>query len=144
MPAQQPIFTQTAEIGQVTLTTANTALNGTGATEILVTGGTYGTRVSYIRAKAQGVTTAGMISFFIVSTGSGTTVIWQLRVTALTPSASVASWNSYINFESSADPEMDFPFILPSGYELRCATYNSETFSVTAFGSEYVNPQNPA
>lgn len=144
MPSNQPVFSQTPRIGQVTLSVANTAMNGTGATEILLTGETYGTRVSYIRAKAQGVTTVGKITFFVVSGGSGTTVIWELAVTALTPSASVASWDGYINFEDTATSEEGFPFVLPDGYELRCATYNAETFSVTAFGSDYANPQNPA
>lgn len=144
MSANTPVFSQTPHIGQVTLTTANTATNGTGAVEELMTGEDYGTRISYIRVKAQGVTTVGKINFFIVTAGSGTSYLWSLAVTAITPSASVDSWEGYINLEDTSDGETGFPFILPSATVLKCSTYNSETFSVTCFGSHYVNPQNPA
>jgi hypothetical protein len=144
MPAQQPLYCQNPVNEVATLSVANTNRDGTGTVVDLLTGGEFGTRISYIRVKAQSTTTAGMIRFFIGDGASGTALFWELPVTAIVPSGSVESWEGYINFEDVEEAETGFPFVLKDGEILSASTNNAEVFSVTVLGGDYVDPNNVA
>lgn len=125
---KKPIFVGTPRTWQVQISTANTALDGTGTLGALVTGATEGTRINKLEVKAAVTTTAGMIRFFIDDTVS--VRLWQeVSVDALTPSATVQSFSGEII--------PDEPFILQSGWILKVSTHNAEAFNVFAHGGTY-------
>lgn len=116
----------TANTGIVTISTANSNLDGTGTLGTVLTAASNGTLVKRIWIKAQTSTTSGMIRFFV--TGSGATyLIAEVEVPAVT--------------KSSTDPsfEMVLPinYALDSGYVLKAATANAETFNIIAEGLDW-------
>jgi hypothetical protein len=128
-----PLFVLTSHIGMVRFSTANSNRDGTGTTGDVITGATFGTRVDRIITKAGSTTTAGMIRLYIYD-GSSATRLWkEVLVTAITPSATVASWESII---FSPDPNVPL-LVLPNGYILRCSTVNGESFDCIAHGGDY-------
>lgn len=123
-----PLFPITPIAATAQVTTANTALDGSGSPTTLYTPGSNGGRIEYIRVKATVTTTSGMIRLFIY-TGS-TSFLWkEISVTAATPSGTVQA------FEAEFIPTK--PLVLPSGYILKVTTNNSETFNVYAHGGDY-------
>src|SRR4051812_43108462 len=60
----------TAAINMVSISTANTNLDGTGTITTLMTGGSSGTLIKRIIIKAQGNTTQGMIRLFYNAIGT--------------------------------------------------------------------------
>jgi hypothetical protein len=128
-----PIFVQTPKIGGLTtqVTVANTARDGSGTLVDILTGGANGTRVEHIDLTAAGTTTAGVLRLFIYS-GSGTARLWkEIMVQALTPSTTIQAWNAAIDCSLFGNQ-----LVLPSGYVLKAATHNAETFNVLAFGGD--------
>jgi len=123
-----PIFTITPKVGMVQISTANTNLDGTGTIGTAITGAANGTRINRVDIKAIVTTTAGMIRLFI-SDGTNHRLWKEVPVTAITPSATVAAF--------SAEVVPTEPLVLPSGYSLRAATHNAETFNVIAHAGDY-------
>ncbi|TFV34544.1 hypothetical protein E4K66_30730 [Bradyrhizobium frederickii] len=78
--------------------------------------------------KAIVTTTAGMVRLYIYD-GTNTRLWREVPVSAITPSASVAAFASYLNLALE-------PLILPSGYSLRASTHNAETFNIVATGGD--------
>ena len=130
MPANtSPIFTLTPVVGAVCISTANTALNGTGTMGTLVTGGASGTRIEIIEVDASATVTNGMVRIFLGM--GGATYLWhEITIAAATPSATVPAFNTYW-----IPPE---PLTLPSGKILFAATNNAEPFIVFARGGDYL------
>lgn len=127
-----PLYVTDVLIDQVQLTTANTATDNPGATGLgtfSLSGATLFYRVNYFRVIATGTTTAGKIRIFLsTNTGTSKRLIYELAVTAVTPSGSV------VGFSGEIYPTE--PLILPDGgtHILYCTTQNSETFNVSLFG----------
>ena len=124
-----PIFAQAVRHSAVSIATANTNRDGTGTIGTVFTAdATDGSVVDHIDIVATGTTTAGVVRLF-VHNGS-TAFLWkELLVGAITPSATVKS------FEDSVDcSRPDNELTLPAGWSLRAATHNAETFNVHAFG----------
>lgn len=90
--AASPQFISTGVIASVNISTANTAVDGTGSITELVAGVAGGRRILEVVAKAAATTTASQVGLF-VSTDSGTTWVLfdQLNLGAATVSATVAS-----------------------------------------------------
>jgi hypothetical protein len=128
----QPIFPSAVVVGKANISTANTNRDGTGTLGTVATGGAQGTKIDRIKVKAQGTTTAGMVRLFL---HDGTTfyLLGEIAVSAVTPSASVAS------FEGELVRTDGLPIaVLPnSSWTLRASTHNAETFSVLSFGGDY-------
>lgn len=125
-----PIFVLTPVLSAVRISTANANRDGTGTLGTLVTGGTNGTRLTKIIVKATGTTTLGMIRFFVYD-GVNTRIWFETKVTAITPSASVATfYYAMLLLGENA-------LFLPSGYSLKVSTHNAEQFDVTAYGGSY-------
>lgn len=126
-----PIFVAAPIVGLAHMTAANTGRDGTGTTYDVVTGSTNGTRVDRVVVKAQGTTTAGMVRLFIYD-GTNVRFLTEAIVTAITVAAATKSFE----YEFSRSDGLAF-VNLPSGYVLRAATHNAETFDVLAFGGNY-------
>ena len=143
MPAQshQPVFSQTPINGFALISTANTLRTGAGTMVEIASGSTHGTRISYIRIKATGTTTAGMIRFFHyqVSGPGATNLIIEVPVDAITPSGTVASFEAIVDLEYYTNGQQS-GFILAVDEELYVATNNAEEFAITCYGSIYTQP----
>lgn len=117
-----------AVTGGVVLYTPTTAANG-GANAKIVT----------IRAQATGTTTAGRLKFWRYD---GVTYyrLFDIAVTAVTPSASVPGWSTTLLSGSGANPltgEVACDITVKIGDTLMVSTYNAETFNVTCDAIEY-------
>lgn len=131
MPANfKPIFPLTPVIAVANISTAVTTRTVTGVTGLtsVKAGGTNGTRVDRIKIQATATTTAGMIRLWLYS-GSGNA---QLRheelVSAITPSATLAAFNTEITF---------LDFLIPSGWTLYASPEKSEAFNIILHGGDY-------
>jgi hypothetical protein len=107
---------------QTQLTTANTAVDGTGTIADLVTGGANGSRVDRVYIKAPADTTEGMIRFF-VWTGAAWRLIHEEPVTAVDGDALTPFYNATV--------------VLPQVYvgtsqKIGVTTQISETFNILA------------
>jgi hypothetical protein len=118
-------------IGQVS--TANTNRDGTGTITTIFSAGASGSRIDTIDLKAVGTTTAGMIRLFIHD-GANARLLSEVPVIAITPSGTLPSWESQLNINTMSQI---LPLLLPTGYSLRAATNNAETFNVIAQGGDF-------
>jgi hypothetical protein len=128
--ATSPLFVALPQSFAVSISTANTGRDGSGTLVLLVTGAASpGTRIDKIRAQAAGVTTAGVIRYFL-DDGTTKRLIKERLVTAITPSASVAAF----------EDEWTIPdgIILPSAsWSIKVSTNNAENFNVVASGGNF-------
>lgn len=118
-------------VGQVSV--ANTNLDGTGTIVTVFSAGASGSRIDAINLKAVATTTAGMIRLFIHD-GTNARLLTELPVTAITPSGTLPSWEAQLNTNTMTQV---LPLVLPTGYSLRAATNNAETFNLLAFGGDF-------
>lgn len=109
--------------GLIQIATANTNRDGTGTMGTLLTAGKQGSRVERVRVKATTTTTAGMVRFF-VSDGTNTRLLSEVAVTAITPSATVATFEADLSAGA-------FPLVLQADQQLRVSTHNAEAFNIT-------------
>ena len=128
-PNQVPVHVKDPVIGMARVDTANANLDGTGTIAALVSGSTYGTRITLIEIRAAETTTAGMIRFFL-NDGVDTRLWREEPVSAVTPSGTVEAFSAQIDLSSA-------PLILPTGWGLGVSTENSEDFNVFAHGGSF-------
>lgn len=128
--AATPLFVALPQSWAVSITTANTARDGTGTMALLVTGATApGTRVDKIRVQASGTTTVGVIRYFL-DDGTTKRLLKERLVAALTPSTSI------VPFED----EWTIPegIVLPNAsWSIKVSTHNAENFNVVATGGNF-------
>ena len=118
-------------VGQVSV--ANTNRDGTGTIVTVFSAGANGSRIDAIDLKAVGTTTAGMIRLFIHD-GANARLLTEVPVIAITPSGTLPSWETQLNTNTMTQV---LPLVLPTGYSLRAATNNAETFNVIALGGDF-------
>lgn len=127
-----PRFIRVPKVFTVVISTANTALDGTGTLGTLATGASAsqgiegGTLIKRITAKAQGTTTAGVLRFFIDGE-----LFREELVTAITPSDTVKSYEATLAWPTASDP-----LHLGDGQVLEAGTHNAEAFAITASGGD--------
>lgn len=128
-----PTFVLTPRVSNVRISTANTNHDGSGTTGTAWTAGTNGSRIDRITVMGTGAsTTAGFVRFFITD-GSNIRVWFEVLVTALTPSSTVAAYTKTI-----MSPDYQSPLeVLQSGYSLLCATHNAEQFDIVVQGGDF-------
>jgi hypothetical protein len=126
--ANVPAYAVTPNTGVAQISVANTARDGTGTIAAVVTAGASGTRIDGITITATGTSTAGMIRLF-VSDGTNIRLWTEVPVLAVTPSATLAAFS--VQLTSNNAPAL-FPLTLKTGFSLRAATNNAETFNVIA------------
>lgn len=122
---QKPVFALKPEIGKVAISTANTALDGSGTlSSALVTATTDGCKVTKIWYKSEATTTAGMIRIFISdSAGANFDLFDEMLVTAITVGSTTKSAEGYITY---SDLE------LKEGQIIKVSTTNATAFNVFA------------
>lgn len=113
--------------------TANANRDGSGTLSTILTAGASGTRVERVKFKATATTTAGMIRLYLHN-GTSAFLIEELPVTAITPTASVETWESEILF-GCAYP--DYPLLIPATWTLRAAPHNAEAFNALVVAGDF-------
>lgn len=131
--ATQAQYASTPNIGIGQISTANTARDGTGTIGTVFTAGSSGSRIDAIDIKATGTTTAGMVRLF-VHNGTTAYLLTEVPVIAITPSATLPAWEAQLNTNTMTQV---LPLVLPTGFSLRAATNNAETFNVIAVGGNF-------
>ena len=137
MPANTtPIFTLTPVASWGTVTTANTAKDGTGTVVTIFTAGANGARVDKIRYKVMGTNTATAMRIFVNNgstnaTAANNTMIREETVAATTLSEVAALTNGEIVFLDG--------LILPASYviNITIGTTVSAGLHVSAFGANF-------
>lgn len=130
-PNTAPLFTLTPKIGMGQVTVANTNRDGTGTLVSIITGGTNGTRVDHVTMKATGTTAAGMLRLFIYDGVSVTELHYEQPTIGITPTGTIAAENyTWI-------PPGGNGLVLPSGYILKAAPNNAETWNFQAHAGDY-------
>ena len=131
--AAQAQYAATPRCGVGQVSVANTNRDGTGTIVTVFSAGASGSRINAIDLKAVGTTTAGMIRLFIHD-GTNARLLTEVPVTAITPSGTLPSWEAQLNTNTMTQV---LPLVLPTGYSLRAATNNAETFNVIALGGDF-------
>lgn len=126
-------YASTPKCGIAQVSVANTARDGTGTIATIFSAGVNGSRIDAIDLKAVSTTTAGMIRLFIHD-GVNARLLTEVPVMAITPSSTLPSWEAQLNTNTMTQV---LPLILPTGYSLRAATNNAETFNVIALGGDF-------
>lgn len=126
-------YAATPNLGIAAISTANTNRDGTGTIGTVLTAGASGSRIDAVMLKATGTTTAGMIRLF-VHNGTTAYLLNEIPVLANTPSSTAPAWEVQMNGNTMSQL---FPIILPTGFSLRAATNNAETFNVLAVGGDF-------
>lgn len=135
MPANTaPIYPLTPEVSWGTVTTANTAKDGTGTVVPIFTAGANGSRVDYVKVRALGTNVATVMRFFINNgltnaTAANNSLIME-RTIALTTLNEAAEL---------ADTIVQLDISIPAGYVLNVTigTTVAAGLQVTAFGGDY-------
>lgn len=132
-----PIFTGQPDIqwGATTLTTANTAKDGTGTVLTVFTAdATYGGFVSRIRFRAAGTNIATVARIFINNGSSNATpannILWDEITLAATTLSEVAALATY---------ELPLNFALPAGYTINVTigTTVAAGYYISVIGGKY-------
>ncbi|MFL5752308.1 MAG: hypothetical protein ACJ76F_02790 [Bacteroidia bacterium] len=113
----------TASTGLVSISTANTALDGSGTMGTVLAGGANGTLIKTVRIKATVNTTAGMIRLFVYD-GTNNRLIKEIYVPPITKASINKAFEAIV----------DLNFNLDSRCSLKAATQNAENFNIMAEG----------
>lgn len=117
----------TANTGMVTISTANSNLDGSGTiSAAIITGASNGTLIKTVTVKAQGNTTQGMVRLFIYD-GTNTKLVAEIETPAVTKSATDPSFEIIIPVD----------FALKVNWSLKASTEKGETFNVIAEGMNW-------
>jgi len=117
----------TANTGMVTISTANSNLDGSGTlSSAIITGASNGTLIKTVTIKASGSTTQGMIRLFVYD-GTNTKLITEIEVPAVVPSYEYPAFGINVPLD----------FSLKSGWSLKASTENAENFNVIAEAQDW-------
>ena len=121
-------FVATPKVGLFNISVANTDLTGAGTIGTVFSAGADGSRIERCVVKATGTTTAGMVRLFIHN-GTAATLLTEIQVAAVTPSGTLPAFETTLVFDGG--------LVIPTGYSLRAATHNAESFQLTALGGDF-------
>jgi hypothetical protein len=128
--AASPAFISTPRIGRCSLSTANTATDGTGTITDLITGVAAGTRVLSINVQGTATTVAALVNIFLWD-GTQWDLFDQVTITAGTGSNTVKGYRLVTAYTD---------LVLPSTSHKLGATISvapsSGTVRVAAFGGD--------
>lgn len=128
--ATNPAFISTPRIGRCSLSTANTATDGTGTITDLITGVTAGTRVLSINVQGTAQTAAGLVNVFLYD-GTNWDLFDQITISAVTGSTTVKAHRVVTSYTD---------LVLPSASHKLGVTITvtptSGTVRVAAFGGD--------
>lgn len=128
--AASPAFISTPRIGRCSLSTANTATDGTGTITDLITGVAAGTRVLSINVQGTATTVAALVNIFLWD-GTQWDLFDQVTITATTGSNTVKGYRLVTAYTD---------LVLPSTSHKLGATISvaptTGTVRVSAFGGD--------
>ena len=128
--AANPAFVSTPRIGRVSLSTANTATDGTGTINDLITGVSAGTRVLSVNVQGTATTVAALVNIFLWD-GTQWDLFDQITISATTGSNTAKAYRLVTAYTD---------LVLPSASYKLGATITvqptSGTVRVTAFGGD--------
>lgn len=135
MPANtDPIYVLTPIVGIGTITTANTAMDGTGTVVTLETGGTNGSYIENVSARGLGTNVATALRLFLNNGSTNATASNNALIADVTLPATTASNNSALS-------PIDIPLNIriPSGWNLNATigTTVAAGYALTSFGGDY-------
>jgi hypothetical protein len=146
MPANTlPIFPLTPKVSWGTVTTANTAKDGTGTVVTVFTAGADGARIDQIKVRALGTNVATVMRFFVNNgsantTAANNTLIHEVTIAATTLSevAALVDNDVIINKDGGARTEVPIPY-LPAGHKINVTigTTVAAGLAVTIHGADY-------
>lgn len=113
--------------GTVSISTANTNLNGTGViTTLFTANGTYGSMLNTIRVNSITAIQSGMLRFFMKSSLAGS---WTLLKEIPIPETPLAN-PPYPAYASTIEVNLE----MANGYIIGVASQTNDTFLINAFG----------
>ena len=128
--AASPAFISTPRIGRVSLSTANTATDGTGTINDLITGVSAGTRVLSVNVQGTATTVAALVNLFLWD-GTQWDLFDQITISATTGSNTAKAYRLVTAYTD---------LVLPSASHKLGATITvaptTGTVRVTAFGGD--------
>jgi hypothetical protein len=89
--AASPAFISTARIGRLSLSTANTATDGTGTINDLIVGVSAGTRILSVNVQGTATTAASLVNLFLFD-GTQWDLFDQVTISAVTGSNTVKGY----------------------------------------------------
>ena len=129
-----PIFALTPKVGFATLTTANTAKDGTGAVSTILTAGASGMYVDKIKAIPLGTNVASVLRVFLnngadQTSAANNTLLFEKSLPATTLTEVAAQTEQVISIG----------FAIPAGYKLNVAiaTAVAAGWAVSGVGGDY-------
>ena len=130
----QPIYPVLPKLGWATLTTANSAYDGTGTVSTVYTAGTSGARIDQLRIKSLGLNTQNVLRVFVNNNATNTVASNNSLIAELTLTATNASQSS-----SSTDIRLPLDIVLPANYKLNVTigTTSANGWQITAEGGDY-------
>lgn len=122
----------TAQNGMVTISTANSNLDGTGTLGTVITATENGTRIDRIYIKSTGDTTKGMVRLFIYQGSGSARLFKEISIPANDQRGISAAFSKVINFPKG--------LFLPASWSIQVATQKAESFNVIALGASFNYP----
>jgi len=146
MPANtQPIFPLTPKVSWTdNITSANTAKDGTGTTNLLFTAGANGSKIDQIKVRAKGTNVATVMRFFVnngsdPTTATNNTLAHEetLAATTLSEVAELADVDVTIA-KNTGEVAVPIPY-LPAGYRIyvTIGTAVAAGVQATCWGADY-------
>ena len=128
--ATSPAFISTARIGRCSLSTANTATDGTGTITDLIVGASAGTRVLSINVQGTATTVAALVNIFLYD-GTNYDLFDQYTISATTGSTTAKGYRLVTSYTDLVLPSATWKL----GATLTVAP-TSGTVRVAAFGGD--------
>ena len=124
----------TANTGIITISTANTNLDGSGTMGLVLTAASNGTFIKSVIIKAQVTTSIGMIRLFVKNASNNhVNLLLEIKVPKVPKSGTVCSYQNVIPLN----------YTLLAGDMLYASTQNAEAFNIIAEGLNWTYPQTP-
>jgi hypothetical protein len=128
--AASPAFISTPRIGRVSLSTANTATDGTGTINDLIVGVSAGTRILSVNVQGTATTVAALVNLFLYD-GTQWDLFDQITISATTGSNTVKGYRLVTAYTDLVLPSASYKL----GATITVAP-TSGTVRVLAFGGD--------
>jgi len=127
--ATAPAFVSTPRLTVASVSTANTAIDGTGTITSLITGVAAGTRVLEIDAQCSATSAAALVNLFIsTDSGSTWTLFDQIAITAATSSTTVKANRNTATYQNL--------ILAGTAYVIGCTTTITQATRVYALAGD--------
>jgi hypothetical protein len=128
--ASSPAFISTARIGRCSLSTANTATDGTGTITDLIVGAAAGTRILSVNVQGTATTVASLVNLFLYD-GTQWDLFDQITISATTGSNTVKGYRLVTSYTDLVLPSASYKL----GATITVAP-TTGTVRVAAFGGD--------